>query len=35
MSTLGVDFEILEPAGSAKALTAMAARIRRAARAAP
>jgi predicted DNA-binding transcriptional regulator YafY len=34
MSTLGVEFEILEPAGAAKAVAAMADRIRRAARSA-
>ncbi len=34
ISTLGVEFEILEPPGAADALTAMSARIRRAARAA-
>jgi len=34
ISTLGVEFEILEPPGAARALAAMAARIRRAGRAA-
>ena len=32
ISTLGVEFEILEPAGAARALAAMADRIRRAGR---